>query len=353
MKSSFKLGLLISGFVILLGFSGVIYYKLATPMMTKTKIILGYYTFDEPGDQYSYYSLNRFRSYVNRISAGPFIVTSTGAIEGAMPSRGLQLAKSKNIKVFTTITNFANGNFDPNLAHRILTNSSLRQTTISNIVKLVQGNDYQGVDFDFENMLPEDRLYYTEFVNELENRLHSMGRKLIVSVPAKTEDSPTSSWVGTFDYAALGRIVDKVQIMTYDEHDPSGGPGPIASYSWVKNVTKYAVSQIPPDKILLGLAAYGYEWEIGKESGGNVVSWNDVPLMLKTYQTRPKWDAASSSPFFTYIKGDGSHHVVWYENTDSIKSKVKLVSRYKLGGVAVWSMGQEDELFWKAACNPS
>ena len=44
--------------------------------------------------------------------------------------------------------------------------------------------------------------------------------------------------------------------MTYDEHYPGGTAGPIASISWVENVVKYAITVIPREKIMLGVAAY-------------------------------------------------------------------------------------------------
>jgi len=67
------------------------------------------------------------------------------------------------------------------------------------------------------------------------------------------------NWSSAFDYAAIGKYADWVQIMTYDEHWSGGTPGPIASLPWVENVIKYAITVIPKEKILLGVAAYGYD----------------------------------------------------------------------------------------------
>ena len=82
----------------------------------------------------------------------------------------------------------------------------------------------------------------------------------IRSYYAKTYDSTTNSWNGAFDYKALAPYLDKIMIMTYDEHYPGGTPGPIASINWYKSVIEYAVSVIPKEKIYLGAAAYGYDW---------------------------------------------------------------------------------------------
>ena len=37
---------------------------------------------------------------------------------------------------------------------------------------------------------------------------------------------------------------------------------------------------------------------------------------------------------------------MWFESTDSLKAKLKLVEKYGLGGIAIWRLGQEDAGYW-------
>lgn len=202
---------------------------------------------------------------------------------------------------------------------------------------------------DFENMPAADRSLYTTMIQEMVNALHPLGYKVVVSAPAKTSDSPTSAWGGTFDYAALGKIADAIQLMSYDQNGPWGAPGPVSGLPWVENVVKYAVTQIPAAKILIGLPAYGYDWNTTAGTG-KAVMYKSAPNLIATTGAVPQWDAYQQSPWFTYTSTtDGSSHTVWYENSTSITAKAALVKKYSLGGISVWRLGMEDESFWKAA----
>lgn len=311
------------------------------------KTVLGYYTVYYSGDKNSYQSLSSYGSYLNQVSMMTFHATATGDISGTAATDGIQLAASKNVGAYAALTNETANGFDKDLAHTVLADPALRQKTVSNALNLVKANGFAGLNVDFENMLPTDRPLYTSFVNELSTAMKSNGKKLIVSMAAKTSDSPTSNWFGAFDYAAIGQAADQVQIMTYDENGPWGAPGSVAGYPWVESVVKYAVSQIPSTKILIGLPAYGYDWNTTAGTG-KAVTWKGIPSLISTTGAVPKWDAVKRSPYFTYTAADGTAHTVWYENSQSITAKTKLAGRYNLGGVSVWRMGLEDESFWKA-----
>lgn len=316
------------------------------PAPPPPKAILGFYTVYYQGDLNSYNSLNNYGSYLNRISTMTFTVTPSGGVSGLAPSDGVRLAASKGIISFAAITN----NFDSNLAHSVLSSSTARGTLITNLVNLVKSNGYQGVNVDFENMLAADRPYFSQFVRDLGAVLRGNGYQLIVSVPAKTSDSPNSAWVGTFDYAALGAAADQIQVMTYDQHGSWGSPGPVAGYPWVESVVKYAASVIAPGKILLGLAAYGYDWNTSTNSGHKAVAWKNIPNLISATGAKPQWDATQGSPYFTYAS-NGQNHIVWYENEASIQAKTRLVNQYGLGGVGMWRMGLENLGFWTAVQN--
>jgi len=319
------------------------------PVIVEPKMILGYYVKYWSTDQNSYNSLNLFHSYMNTVSTATFNVSSTGTITGDVPADGVSLANSKNINAYAAIHNVENGSFSPNLARTILSSAELRATTIQNLLTLVKNNGYTGVNMDFENMYATDRDLYSQFIRELVNAFHAQGLKVMVSAPAKTADNPTSAWVGTFDYAALGQVVDKIQLMTYDQHGSwSNVTGPVAGYNWVDKVLAYAVSQIPANKVVMGLPAYGYDWNTTTGSGHKAVSWKSIPNLINSTGAIPQWDEASQSPYFNYVAADGTKHVVWYENAKSIEVKTRLVEKYQLGGVSMWRMGLEDESFWKA-----
>jgi spore germination protein YaaH len=136
--------------------------------------------------------------------------------------------------------------------------------------------------------------------------------------------------------------------MTYDEHGSWGEPGPVASYPWVESVIKYALTTMPSSKILLGLPAYGYDWNTTTNTGNKAVTWKSIPNLISTTGAVAQWDSVAQSPYFYYTDSTGNNHTVWYENTQSITAKTKLVNTYNLGGIGMWRMGLEDVNFWTA-----
>ncbi|MEW6660776.1 MAG: glycosyl hydrolase family 18 protein [Bacillota bacterium] len=306
--------------------------------------VLVYYTVDYQGDVLSYNSLKTYGNQVDSIATFSVLVDGNGNIVDTTPKDGVSMALNKDVIPLALIHNYRDGGFNAADAHSLLTNSANRQRLIKNMITLLQKEGYQGVNIDIENVPFADRHYYTALVQEFKEALEPLGYLTTVSIPAKTWDAPKNAWSGAFDYAAIGKHADWIQIMTYDEHWFGGKPGPVASLPWVENVIKYAVTVIPPGKILLGIATYGYDWS---SSSTKVVTYHSVKNLIKTCNIQPQWHNAYGVPYFYYHK-DGVKHEVWYENADSARLKMDLVNKYGLMGVGIWRLGYEDDSFWRA-----
>ena len=59
------------------------------------------------------------------------------------------------------------------------------------------------------------------------------------------------------DYAGLGRAADLIFLMTYEWGYTAGPPMAVSPLPNVRTVLDYAVTEIPPEKIFLGLSNYG------------------------------------------------------------------------------------------------
>jgi spore germination protein YaaH len=306
--------------------------------------VLGYYSVDYPGDVRSYSSLKKNADLIDSIATFTVLADGNGNIIANTPKNGVKMALNDGIIPLALIHNYRDGGFNKEDAHSLLSNSANRQRLIKNMVSLLQKEDYRGVNIDIENVSPADRHYYTALVREFKEALKPLGYLTTVSIPAKSWDDPKNHWSGAFDYAAIGKHADWVQIMTYDEHWFGGKPGPVASLPWVEDVIKYAVSLIPPEKILLGIATYGYDWSFSKT---RVVTYRTVQNLINTHSIKPQWHNTYGVPYFYYYK-NGVKHEVWYENAASSRLKFDLVNKYGLMGVGVWRLGYEDESFWQA-----
>ena len=303
------------------------------------KLVLGFTTYYYSGDTSSYNSMAANTSTIDEIATHTYITDASGNIPGLIPTNQITYANNNGVKALAMVSN----NFDGDIAKTLLESPSNRQALINNTLNAIKINGYKGVNIDFEGVYYYDRSYLTTFMSELYSTLNPQGFYVTMSVPAKTSDSPTASWNGAFDYAALAKYSDQVVLMTYDEHYPGGTPGAIASIGWVENVLKYAVTVIPKTKLLVGTAAYGYDWSSNGTKAYSISAINNLAL---TYGAVIKWDSLSQSPYFTYSDTAGISHTVWYENAQSLNYKLDLVNSYDISGIAIWRLGLENADYW-------
>lgn len=307
--------------------------------------VVGYYTVNYPGDRSSYDVVHAYSDSLTAIAPFSFAVDGSGNVQGDHSTEAMTLATSKGLANLALIHNLTGRSFDKGQISAMLNSRAARQRAVSDILDVVKTHGYSGVNIDFENVPPADRAELTQFMKELRAALAPSGYRVTMSVPAKHKDAPTSAWVGAFDYYELGRVCDQVMIMTYDEHTSGTGPGPIASLPWVEKVIKYAATQMPKRKILLGVAAYGYDWNTSTNRA-RAVTYQQAVANAAKYGKKIQWDAEAATPHYRYKSGNVVREV-WFESTDSLKAKLKLVERYGLGGIAIWRLGQEDAGYWK------
>jgi spore germination protein YaaH len=322
-------------------------------------VSLGYYT----GDERSFEAVQQFAEYLTIVSADVYAVEFDGAIVGEDEFGVVDLCKAHGSEVYACVSNYNDdpdvGGFDAELARAAIVTH--RDAMIAGLVEIAQDGGYDGINVDFENLaysrdIGTDRAAFTTFIHDLAERLHSLGLKLAISVPGKTEDSVDDDWSYPFDCAALGEDADLLQLMTYDQHGPWSEPGPVSGADWVEDCVAYAVSLVDPAKLLIGLPAYGYDWNLTDSDpeswtySATSFPWADIPELFSKPGAVAHWDAASQSPYVTYTEL-GHRHEAWFENAASLQAKTALIAKYHLAGLSMWSLGQEDEAFWEATAS--
>ncbi|HHU87224.1 MAG: glycosyl hydrolase family 18 protein [Pelotomaculaceae bacterium] len=318
----------------------------AQPGFSQSKLkrtVLGYYTEYYPGDNLSYNSLSANHASIDSIATFSYLTDGRGNLTGTPITNGVELAKNKKVKSLMLVHNI-NDAIDSDAAHTLLSVRENRLNFEKNILSLIEEHGFDGVNIDLEGVPAVDRSNYSTLLKELKAMLKPAGYLLTVSIPAKTRDNPLDNWNGAYDYAAIGEYADMVTLMTYDEHWAGGYPGPVASLSWVQQVLDYAVKSIPRGKILMGVAAYGYNWS--SAGGCSTVLWNKADA-LASRNGGARWSDQYSAPYLIYYDQRGYRHEVWFENRFSLALKLDLANRYDLAGIAVWRLGFEDYSFWQ------
>lgn len=247
------------------------------------------------------------------------------------------------LRVVPTIANTTDGLWDTDTVSRVLGDPALRETHVNSVVALVQNEDFDGIQIDYEDLPAADRDAFSAFLAVLGTGLRSAGKVLYVTVHVKEDDTGYDERNRAQDYAAIGQAADLVCLMAYDWHWSTGPSGPIAPYDWVDRVLRYSVTQIPPQKLVLGVGLFGYDWV---ETTADNVTWRQVVALAAQHQVDEQWDVGAQSPHFHYTV-NGVEHDVWYENGRSVTAKLDLARRYGLQGVEFWRLGGEDPAIWE------
>jgi spore germination protein YaaH len=162
-----------------------------------------------------------------------------------------------------------------------------------------------------------------------------------------------------WDIPALEPYVDHIVIMMYDFYrssSPQAGPvAPIFGAEqrrWdidTVSTLKPFLEKIAPEKLLLGIPFYGYEWRTTSDEpnantypkSGGIATYKRIQKLLQDEPTiKEQWDRDALSPYIIY-KENGKIYEAYYENSRSLSYKLDLVNELGLGGIAIWAVGYE------------
>jgi spore germination protein YaaH len=243
-------------------------------------------------------------------------------------AKTLAWAKSKGIRTHASVVLMGS-----DVLHTLLSSKSNRTRLINGLVQEVKKSGYDGVNIDFELMAASDAGNFTAFLRELKQALGAE-KELSVAVFGRTGKE---KWPTPYQYDKIGQIADSVVVMAYDYHYTTSAPGAIAPLWWVKEVAQYMSKVMPAEKVLMGMATYGYDWP--KDTKATSVTAQKLAQLRSNYQVQSHWDEESYSPYYTYWDEQGRYHEVWLENHKSLTAKWEVVTDYNLGGISFWRIG--------------
>jgi hypothetical protein len=126
---------------------------------------------------------------------------------------------------------------------------------------------------------------------------------------------------------------------------------------------------MPASKVYIGLAGYGRDW-VTKVDGicpanvSKVVSTNakaatfimrNAATLAATYGVTPTYNELYQEATFTYQKTYNGNNAsgqatsctatrtAWYQNPASYSARAQLVAKYRIGGLAEWTIGMEEQ----------
>jgi len=263
---------------------------------------------------------------------------------------------------------------DKSVLSGLMADPKSRTEIVTLITALVVDNKFAGIDLDFEGFAFTDdsstwkktAVGWVALVKELSKSLRAKNKLLSVSTPYVWDPTEKRKGYYFYEWAKIGPYIDRLRFMGYDYS--VARPGPIGPLSWTEKTIQYAVKAMPSSKVYLGLPGYVRNWitavdgvcpanvakvykvnartehpmswvRDNREELGFVPQFNEEHQeMTFNYQRLYNGQTASGLSTSCTVK-----RTVWYQDQRALTARAALVTKYKLGGVAMWTLGMEDE----------
>ena len=239
--------------------------------------------------------------------------------------------------------------FDPDEITALLESAENRTRLVENLLRLVKQANADGVTIDFEGVRSDgdQREQLVAFMTELSSRFHTDIPNSYVTI-----FTPAVDWRSVYDYESLARVTDGLIMQGYDFHwstAPTAGPvAPLTGSRWGNmNVTRTVDDYVDKtsanvDKLILSVPFYGLEWKTEDDGLESPTLGSATSILYHTaypngdYHGR-LWDRESRTPWYKYVNGT-QWHQGWYDDAESLKSKLDLIRDKDLQGAAIWAL---------------
>lgn len=301
-----------------------------------------------------------------------FFEVEAGADGGIAERRGWaeewtelrERASRAGVQVIPTLTMHEPGAFEA-----VFGDPAVTARLVGEILRLVTSDpQVRGIHLDIEVFRPVDpsaRDGFTAFAASLARRMRDVdpGLGLSVFLPAFDDGD-------AYNERALAGLVDYVVVQGYDfHHREEATAGPVAPLrgwgrlNYEEVVDRFIGMGVPPDRMLMALPLYGYQWPTESDSPGSPTRGEGVAMPLaappavlpQAPRARSqaelhgkRRDPASGSPWYAARDPGGGWVQGWFDDEESLADKVRFVRERGIGGIAFFPLTYGDRTLWES-----
>ncbi len=273
------------------------------------------------------------------IAGGQHVPPADSLIASDVDARALAYIREHNVAIVPILSNYDGTIFNESRLQQHLATKERRERLVQTILRLLQRYGFAGINIDFENLTTtKSQNLVALFQAELYAALHPMN--YLVTQDVAPFDTHTAQFATHNDYLFL---------MGYDLHYSTSEPGAIAPIKWVESALDQACRVTSPQKIILCLAAYGYDWAKTPEGFAEAedVSYEEAIVTAKESEGVMDFDNDNYNLHYTYADDNDIPHEVWLTDAATAFNTMRSAANVGTAGVALWRLGGEDARLWK------
>jgi spore germination protein len=297
--------------------------------------------------------LRKTLPYLTYLSIFGYTINENADIAEPDDEELIQMAKEYHVAPIMLVSTLSyQGIGSAEAAYNVLYNEEIVDKYIENILNILRRKGLFGVSFiyTFLTSLQEDA--YNSFTEKVTKRLNSEGFSVFISVPPMTKIEANLITFERINYSQIGNQANQIMVMNYSWGHNPGPPMPAASIFMLRLFVDYLITQIPSDKMIIGLPLFGYAWQlpyiIGVTEANALTFESAINLALDT-GSEIRFDEISQNPYYeftVYRAGVPIQYMVWFVDVRSIDALTSLVTEYNFPGIAVWNIMTFFQQMW-------
>ena len=309
------------------------------------------------GNTYAYINkdtLRRTLPYLTYLSILNYTATTEGNIITFYDDTEIiQLAKEYQVVPLLLLTTLTlQGEANINIAYELLLNKDYQNRQIENLLTILRIKGYFGINLSFEYINITNIQLYEDYLTNITNRLSLEGYLVFLTINPYITNVNNEMSFAQIDYTLLDNTAQNIIFMTYEWAKNINPPGPISSVYNVDHFLAYLSQSISTEKVIIGLATLGYDWELPFYAGVSDVSSLTLDRAIDLAREVGAvilFDEVSQTPYFRYsfnVNMNQVAHIVWFIDARSINAFLDLGAKYNILGVSVWNITIYNPQLW-------
>ncbi len=221
------------------------------------------------GNTRMYQALRDYGDRISQIGLFSFRVRATGEIyeSGVSIAAGsvmrTYINKWPHIKWLLTVANDGTNSIFKALRDNT---DGAQDMFLSELIRIMEKYPWcDGIDIDLEK--GDDYSTHTASTAMFKNiyntvKAYDSTKLMNICLPGMTSVNGSVGGENWCVYGDLNNYCDTASIMSYGMAWAGSAPGPVSPRSWLEGIYNYAVTVMNPDKVFLGMPAYGWNWQI-------------------------------------------------------------------------------------------